>query len=104
MTLLKALPPADVAENAREALLGVDGYLRDTAAMFRSWEVRPEQVRCPTWLWYGGRDANAPVRHGKWLGERVPGARLVVDDRSAHLATLVLHWDSILTELSRGQP
>lgn len=102
MTLMEALPPADVADNAREALLGVDGYLRDTAAMFRSWEVRPEQVRCPTWLWYGARDANAPVRHGEWLAERIGGARLVVDSRSAHLTTLVRNWDAILSELSRA--
>ena len=99
--MLKALPPADVAENAREALLCVDGYLRDAAVMFRSWEVRPERVTCPTWLWYGAEDDNAPVRHGSWLAQRIPGAELVVRARSAHLTTLVQSWDAILTTLSQ---
>lgn len=58
----------------------------------------------PAGRWQAGgwvRDVNAPVRHGEWLAERIAGARLVVDSRSAHLATLVHNWDAILSELSR---
>ena len=86
--LLAALPAADVAASAREALARPDGYLRDAAVTFRSWEVRPEPVGCPTWLWYGELDANAPVRNGRWLAEHVPGATLVVREQTTHLATL----------------
>ena len=97
--LLHALPPADVACAAREALTRTDGYLRDAAAMFRSWEVRPELVRCPVWLWYGALDANASVRNGRWLAERIPHATLAVRGQTAHLSTLMRHWNDILTAL-----
>lgn len=99
--LLAALPPADVAGAAREALARTDGYLRDAAVTFRRWEVRPEQVDCRTWLWYGDLDGNAPVRNGQWLAEHIPGATLVVRKQTAHLATLVEHWDEILTTLRK---
>jgi pimeloyl-ACP methyl ester carboxylesterase len=103
--LLGALPPADVAAGAREALARTDGYLRDAAVTFRSWEVRPELVACPTWLWYGELDANASVRNGRWLAEHIPGATLVVRERTTHLSTLLLHWDEILATLrGRGRP
>lgn len=97
--LVATLPTADVAAEIREALASTDGYLRDAAATFRSWPVRPEQVRCPTWLWYGGQDANASVRHGRWLADHIPRARLVVRPEATHLATLLEHWEDILTTL-----
>jgi pimeloyl-ACP methyl ester carboxylesterase len=101
--LLGALPPTDVAAGVREALARTDGYLRDAAAAFREWEVRPELVGCPTWLWYGDLDVNAPVRNGRWLAAHVPGAVLVVRKRSTHLATLLEHWDDVLTTLRRAR-
>jgi pimeloyl-ACP methyl ester carboxylesterase len=97
--LLATQPDADLAAAAREALVRTDGYLRDAAMMFRPWEVRPEDVRCPTWLWYGEWDAQASVRNGAWLAAHVPGARLVVRPRTAHLAGLLEHWPEILTTL-----
>jgi pimeloyl-ACP methyl ester carboxylesterase len=97
--LLGALPVADVAAAAREALAVVDGYLRDAAVTFREWEVRPELVRCPTWLWYGDLDANVSVRNGRWLAEHVANATLVVRAKTTHLATLITQWDEVLTTL-----
>jgi pimeloyl-ACP methyl ester carboxylesterase len=97
--LLEGLPPADIAAAAREELANLDGYLRDAAVTFRAWEVRPELVRCPTWLWYGDLDANASVRNGWWLAERIEGATLVIRSKTTHLATLIRHWDEILTTL-----
>jgi pimeloyl-ACP methyl ester carboxylesterase len=100
--LLDTLPAADVAEMTREALAQLDGYLRDAAVTFRPWEVRPEQVRCPAWLWYGELDSNVSVRNGQWLTEHLPDATLVVREGSAHLATLLDHWPEILTTLLDG--
>jgi pimeloyl-ACP methyl ester carboxylesterase len=97
--LLAALPLADVAASAREALANLDGYLRDAAVTFRAWEVRPELVRCPTWLWYGELDANASVRNGQWFAEHIATSTLVVRSRTTHLATLITYWDEILTTL-----
>jgi pimeloyl-ACP methyl ester carboxylesterase len=97
--LMTALPSADVAAAAREALASTDGYLRDAAVTFRRWEFRPEQVGCPTWLWYGELDANVSLRNARWLAEHIPGATLVVRERTSHLGTLLEHWDEILATL-----
>jgi len=97
--LTATLPAADVAAATREALTQTEGYLRDAAVTFRSWSFRPESVRCPTWLWYGDLDVNAPVRNGRWLAEHVPGARLVVREQTTHIGTLLEHWDDILATL-----
>jgi pimeloyl-ACP methyl ester carboxylesterase len=94
-----ALSAADVATAAREALTQTDGYLRDAAVTFRRWEFRLEAVHCPTWLWYGELDGNAPMRNGQWLAERLPEATLVVRPRTAHLGALIDYWDDILVTL-----
>jgi pimeloyl-ACP methyl ester carboxylesterase len=95
----------DRAAGVREALTSAEGYLRDAAVAFRRWDFRPEDARCPTWLWYGAHDPQAAVRNGVWLAERIPDARLIVRDDTAHLSTLMRHWPEILTTLasaSRG--
>lgn len=99
LALLSALPSDEVAASAREALAGTHGYLRDAAITFRQWDFQPDDVRCPTWLWYGGHDSNAPARNGRWFADRVPGATLVVREDTAHLGTLHRHWDDILPTL-----
>jgi pimeloyl-ACP methyl ester carboxylesterase len=90
---------AELAQSAREALINSDGYLGDAAVAFRSWDVRPEGVTCPTWLWYGECDDNVSVRNGQWFADHLSRASLVVRAGSTHLATLVEHWDEILTAL-----
>lgn len=95
--LTARLPVADVAAATREALRQTDGYLRDAAVTFRVWDFRPESVRCPTWLWYGELDDNAPVRNGRWFEEHIPGAKLAVRSQTAHLGTLIAYWDDLLT-------
>lgn len=97
--LLADVPVADRAAAAREALATPDGYLRDAAVAFRAWEFRPEEVQCPTWLWYGAHDPQAAVRNGVWLAERIPDARLVVRQDTAHLGTLLSHWREVLATL-----
>jgi hypothetical protein len=42
---------------------------------------------------------NASVPNGWCLAEHVPGSTLVVRPQSAHLATVLGHWDEILTTL-----
>ncbi len=97
--LLASFSDAELAESVREALEHPDGYLRDAAVTFRTWTFRPEAVTCPTTLWYGELDCNHPVRHGRWLAERIPGAALVELDGTAHLGALLTRWEAILTSL-----
>jgi pimeloyl-ACP methyl ester carboxylesterase len=97
--VLARQPVVEVATTVREALAQLDGYLRDAAVTFRAWEVPPEQVRCPCWLWYGAADPQVSVRNGVWLAGRVPTATLVVREGAGHLAALHDHWDEILVTL-----
>lgn len=91
-----------VAAGVREALANPDGYLRDAAISFRAWGFRPEDVRCPTHLWYGECDANASVRNGQWLADRIPNAALVVHPQMTHLAVLQKHWPTVLGSLAES--
>ena len=92
-----------IAAAVREALANPDGYLRDAAISFRGWDFRPERIVCPTYLWYGSHDANASVRNGRWLADRIPQATLVIHEETTHLAVLHEHWDDILTALASGK-
>jgi pimeloyl-ACP methyl ester carboxylesterase len=94
--------PAEVAASTREALVSTAGYLRDAAISFRRWEFRPEVISCPVSLWYGELDANASVRNGEWLADRIPGAELIVRPGEGHLGSLHNHWDEVLGRL--GSP
>lgn len=87
---------ADLAADAREALLVTDGYLGDAALVFRRWPFDVAEIRCPTTLWYGERDANAPVRNGRWLADRLPDATLHVLPGLGHLESLLRSWSPIL--------
>jgi pimeloyl-ACP methyl ester carboxylesterase len=100
LTAMKALPVADLAAAAREALGRPDGYLRDAAATFRPWEFRPEDVRSPVRLWYGKHDTATQLGNGEWLAGHIPGAGITVDPGTAHLSTLLAHWGQILPWLA----
>lgn len=45
---------------------------------------RAARLSVPTLIIWGAFDAVLPLAHGRWLAERVPGARLVVIDRAWH--------------------
>ena len=97
--VVRSLPVAELAAGVRESLASPVGYIRDVVAFLGDWEVRPEGVRSPTWLWYGTEDRNAAPRHGTWLAQRVPGSTLVVREQTAHMGALLLHWDEMLATL-----
>ncbi|WP_405062587.1 alpha/beta hydrolase [Kribbella sp. NBC_01505] len=90
-----------IAAGVREALANPEGYLRDAAISFRAWDFRPEEVCCPTRLWYGELDTNASVRNGHWLAERIPGAQFVIHPQTTHLAVLHKHWTAVLSGLTQ---
>ena len=95
---LSLLTDTDVAALVREALAQDDGFLRDAAVTFRPWAFRLEDVACPTTLWYGERDTNAPPANGAELAARLPNATLRLRD-STHLGTLLTGWEEILSSL-----
>jgi 3-oxoadipate enol-lactonase len=66
----------------------VDGYAGCCAAL-RDGDLRAaaSQVSCPTLIVTGTHDVATPPEAGRWLGEQVPGARVVELD-AAHLSNV----------------
>ena len=96
-SLLAARGPADLAADAREALLVPEGYLNDAVLVFRRWPFEVEDVGCPVTLWYGERDANAPPRNGRWLAGHLPDATLHLLPGLGHLESLLRSWPDVLS-------
>lgn len=99
--IIRALPPADVAASAREALADHDGFLRDAALLHRPWSIDLSSITCPTHLWYGGEDERA-MPGAAWWTDRIAGARVAVRPGTTHLATLATQWPEILATLTGG--
>lgn len=82
----------------REALRGSSyGWLDDDLALLSNWGFDPASVRRPVLLWHGARDTLSPVGHFKWLADRVPRARPVLEQDAGHFGALealpaVLTW------------
>jgi 3-oxoadipate enol-lactonase len=53
-----------------------------------AWQDRLGEIRCPTLVISGARDAGAPVAMGVAIAERVPGARFEVIAGASHLSVL----------------
>jgi pimeloyl-ACP methyl ester carboxylesterase len=66
------------------------GWLDDTVAFLSDWGFAPENISVPVLLWHGEQDVFSPVSHSRWLAERIPTARLVVQRREAHFGALVI--------------
>ena len=77
---------------------GLAGTERDLRGMVTPWPFDIGAISIPVLLWYGSSDAVFGPAAGRWLAERIAGARLEVVDAS-HLLPLV-RWESILTVLS----
>lgn len=86
--------------NTEEAVRqGLTGMLQDAAALTDTWPFRVESIRCPTHLWHGTSDVNAPIGMGRWLAEHIPEARLTEWPDSAHFEVF-RRWEGILDTVS----
>jgi pimeloyl-ACP methyl ester carboxylesterase len=90
-----------VAYLAFESLVKPEGYLRDAALLFRTWDYDPAAISCPVSVWVGDHDEQAVIASTWWAG-RLPKAQLEVLTDTTHLAALVSHWPAILTRLGTG--
>ena len=81
----------DAADAIRQRLLRDDaaGYAASCHAVAHvDWLDRLAQVRCPTLVIAGARDAGAPPAMGQAIAERIPGAVLHVIEDASHLSVL----------------
>ena len=95
---------AALEESTREALRqGTSGGGWDNVAWIGEWDIDLSTVRCPVLLWYGSDDRFAPLRHGLWLAEHLPSARLVMRDGEGHFGVYE-HLGEMLDALTAPDP
>jgi pimeloyl-ACP methyl ester carboxylesterase len=77
---------AAVGESMKESLRqGATGGGWDNVAWVGPWGVDPTTISRPVFLWYGDEDRFAPLAHGEWLRDNVPGAQYVLRKGEGHL-------------------
>jgi pimeloyl-ACP methyl ester carboxylesterase len=87
-----------VAAGVVEALRnGLHGWVDDDLAILRPWGFDPASITAPTMLWHGAQDVLAPVSHGDWLHQAIPGSTYVRVAGQAHFGAYpeqnhVLSW------------
>jgi pimeloyl-ACP methyl ester carboxylesterase len=80
---------------------GVGGWVDDDLAFLAPWGFDLAEITVPVTVRYGSKDVLVPAGHGRWLGEHVPGARVVVNDDAGHLSSPEDELAS-LVELTKG--
>jgi pimeloyl-ACP methyl ester carboxylesterase len=83
---LERLILVSLREGTRRGLAGAEADLEN---LTRRWDVRPEEVRCPTLVLHGGRDHVVPVGHAHWYASRLPAARLEIVAEAGHISLAV---------------
>ncbi|MEV0606578.1 alpha/beta hydrolase [Polymorphospora rubra] len=93
---------AIMADAMREVLEGTEGAVFDGLALGAGWDVDLHAVEAPTLLWYGDADEVCPVAYGRWYGERIANAELVVIPDEGHLAVGDSHRPEVLAALLKA--
>jgi pimeloyl-ACP methyl ester carboxylesterase len=91
-------PRALLVRNFAEALRdSADGWIDDLLAFCSPWGFEPADIKVPVLVWHGQEDVLSPVAHSRWLADRIPNARMLIQPGAAHFAALealpdVLAW------------
>ena len=74
---------------AEGAAKRIEGWRDDDLAVVKPWGFELRDIRVPTLPLHGTQDLMAPVAHGRWLAERIPGVEAEISDTEGHLTLLV---------------
>ena len=80
---------------------GPRGAQHDTYLMVDHWDFQPQDIRCPVYLWHGGKDQNAPIAMGKYMAQAIPNSQLNTLEDEGHLSLLKKKIRDILSFLSQ---
>ena len=84
-----AEPAATQAIRSRILRNDAAGYAASCAAVAGvAWQDRLGEIRCPTLVISGARDAGAPPAMGEAIASRIPGARMEIIADASHLSVL----------------
>src|SRR5512139_1655895 len=64
---------------------GAWGWVDDDLAFTKPWGFDVSEITVPVEVRFGVKDVLVPAAHGWWLGEHVPGARVVAEDGEGHM-------------------
>jgi pimeloyl-ACP methyl ester carboxylesterase len=76
---------------------GTAGIRDDDLAETSDWGFPLADARSVV-VWHGAQDRMVPATHGRWLADRIPGARLRLFDNEGHMSIIGL-FDRILDDL-----
>ena len=71
------------------------GVRHDLAVLTASWDVAPEDLRCPAVVAHGTADAVVPYAHALWWVDRLPDARLMPLKGERHISSVVRMVDRL---------
>jgi pimeloyl-ACP methyl ester carboxylesterase len=74
-----------------------DGWIDDVLAFRRPWGFNLADISAPTLLWHGADDRFSPVGHTRWLADRIPHAKALVEEGASHFSAMevlprILSW------------
>ena len=88
------------ATETREALTSFEGIIYDNLTIGMRWSWQPEEIRQPTWLWYGAADTIVPVPHARWYAQHISNSRLHLRPTDGHGQTVFGYWADMLEALA----
>jgi pimeloyl-ACP methyl ester carboxylesterase len=84
----------------RSVSTGIAGWRDDDLAFVRHWGFDVADIAVPVAVWQGDSDLMVPPAHGRWLADRIPGARDHLHPGEGHLSLAVGAMDRIVAELA----
>ncbi len=74
---------------------GVAGPAREFKLLLSEWGFDLSKITCPTTVWYGQQDSQAPISHAKIYERLLPNSELKLLSKDAHLSALYHHVEEI---------
>lgn len=75
---------------------GVTGASHEFRLFLKPWGFDLANIKCPTTIWRGGLDNQAPAMHAKLYEALIPNSKLFCFKQEGHVSLLINHGEEIL--------